>query len=377
MASPKSKLTAIYEAFKKVRFGLEFETCVHIMNNPVYASYSTEDEKIHLKKIQQGIVEFHRCINERMNKAIKTKLILDPKQRNTEYNQWVIMPDTSLECDYAKNTKLKEKYCVIKGKIEEDEKICRKFYFLPVEFISPAVTGIAGLKYLSFFWESIIMGDDMVYSVNKTQGLHTNISIEEFNPVKFIKLWTYFEPVILQFLSSSRKQQIMTMAVPISSNYKNKGNKVLFPSIEYLAKGKLLSISYKKEESTRFEVRIYEGTMNINEILLWTIFCMWMLAYSHVTSEENIPEPLEYPEFLEDKREIQRMLTELCDIVKDKTIIHFILNLYRKNKENDWPDFEYEDTTINLFKNVFNFPPNVLSVIQKLKRKTCTTTMLE
>lgn len=65
-----------------------------------------------------------------------------------------------------------------------------------------------------------------------------------------------------------------------------------------------------------------------------------------------------------------KMITDLFHIVADKTIIKFLLDLYKKNKSDDWPDFDYSGS-VDIFSDIFDFPPEVENVIEKYRKKSC------
>lgn len=362
----------ILEEFNRTSFGLELETCVHVIGDPYFTDLPMkfkdprwqETLDAHTKK---AVKSFYICLSSKFPE-IKWKLILDTNERTTRYDQWVIMPDSSLECDYRKGTdsdQLKQKYCVLKGKIVGREK-CSNFVFYPVEIVSPKLTGKLGLRFLTLFWHGVLLADNTVYSVNQSQGLHTNISNPNMDANKFLKLWVYFEPIVLQIIGTERRLGSWSMASPLSGAMKTN-----FTLME-LANGKFVSVSLKDGNSPRLEVRIRGGSMDYNEVVKWTTFCMLMLTFSVIIPEDKIPTPGAYPETftIENKNDL---LSEFFTLIGDTGLIRFLQHDYNQNREDNWPEYKYKGPSRVIFKEISpkHFSDDTITAILRSKTRGC------
>lgn len=376
MAAEDQLIARARDQFNNTSFGLELETCVHIIDDPLFTRLPMEVSDAKWKETLQehtkkAVTAVYNCYKYRFPK-IRWQLILDTGERATGYDRWIIMPDSSLECDYRPGASqgdgtLTEKYCVIRGHKFTGGR-CQKYVFYPVEIVSPKLTGFVGLKYFTMMWHGVLMGDSMVYSVNETQGLHTNISNPNMNPAKFLKLWTQFEYVILQIIGEERRQTSITMATPLSY-----GLGTGF-SLEELASQKFIAISLKKGNSPRLEVRIHSGTMDYTEIVNWTAFCMWMLCISIVIPEDRIGDAIEYPQYLQESDKT-KLVTDFFSLIRDKRLIRFLQAEYNANKQADWPTVNYTGPSENIIRYTLpsDFDP---TVIEKIRHRKCPPTKL-
>lgn len=362
----------VTKIFNQVSFGLELETCVHIMRNPIFtpivAPNESQREELLKSRVKKAVKAFYGCISRKFPN-IRFQLILDPTERAIRYDQWIVMPDTSIDCEYGEY--LSEKYCVLEGK-KISGKTCRRFAFYPVEIVTPKLTGYLGLRYITLFWYGILTAYDIVYSVNETQGLHTNISHPKMSAEKFLDLWGYYEPVLLQIVGDDRRISMWEMAVPISSTVQLFGR-----DFETITQNKFLSVGVKKGKNARLEVRIHAGSMDYITVTRWLMFCMLFLSLSIAIPEKNIPKkyPFEWKgaKAIFPERGKKKLLTSFFNLIKDTTLIAFLENQYNKNKEKNWPNFSYSEprTKILKFFTPKDFPRETIVALERTKRRSC------
>lgn len=372
----KTRLTE----FNKTSFGLELETCAHIIGNPLFTRLPMmyndprweETLQLHTKRAVKAI---YNCYKHKMPN-VRWKLILETSERATRYDQWIIMPDSSLECDYRRGAGLSddtiiENYCIIDG-VKSNRANCQKYIFYPVEIVTPKLTGMVGLKYFTLMWHGVLMGNNLVYSVNDSQGLHTNLSNPRMNPNKFLKLWTQFEYVILQIIGDDRREKSIVMATPLSYSIKTG-----YP-LEEIARGKFVAVSLKKGKSPRLEVRIRSGSMDYNVIIKWTVFCMWLMSISITIPSENLGEGIDYPEFLsiDDKK---KLVNNFFKMIYDSTLIDFLQKEYNDNRMPSWPKSDYRGPRGKVLKYLTpkDFSDKTLRTISRMRRNVCPPTVLD
>lgn len=362
----------VIEIFDQISFGLELETCVHIMKHPLFTPLNVKDEsqreELQQSRVKKAVRAYYDCISRKFP-GIRFKLILNDAERAARYDQWIIMPDSSIECNY--NKYLQEKYCVLQGK-RITGKQCKKFAFYPIEIITPKLTGYIGLKYITLFWYGILTAYDMVYSVNETQGLHVNISHPNMDRNSFLNLWSYFEPIILQILSADRRENIWYMAVPVSSTVQIFGS-----DYDTITQNKFLSVGVKKGNSPRLEVRIQAGSMDYISVTRWLMFCMWFLCLSVVKKYEHKAFPFTWKgatvTFHEGKKGQKKLLDNFFHIVHDSTLISFLNNKYNKNKQEGWPEYIYNGKRKKILRYFTpnDFPQKTLIALEQTKRRSC------
>lgn len=143
-----------------------------------------------------------------------------------------------------------------------------------------------GIQVLEKVWEDVIMTDDITYLVNDTQGLHVNMSYGGQDKQwrhHFIDIWLTLEPVIVKNLPIYRQNS--EYALPLTSKKYRRSDKYIVALEKYVA------VSLRNPG--RIEVRIYQGTMDIAEIIDWTAFCVQLLAIAIIDSRMSYDEIFE------------------------------------------------------------------------------------
>lgn len=384
------------EIFENVSFGLELETCVHILDNNLFK------QKVSENNMKKSLLVYTDCLQKKIMGSRYGKYLSveyyeitdDVEDRPIRYDKWYVVKDDTIKCNYKKLSKThrppKENYCILRAQKKTGED-CPKLVFYPVELVMPILYGGIGLKYITIFWNGMIFGKNLVYSVNSTQGLHTNISHSKLDINKFLDIWVYFEPIIWQIIGQTRRKQIIKggysqgHAIPLSAlislERKIKGNKkrLLNPAFAQARResrdeiklsskqqsqeeqktseeqmstrdrlnyrvfsrvDKYSSVSVKSEtnpRSRRIEIRLYPGTMDFFDAYYWTMFCMWFMAFTINVDKNTIPKPPKNPTSFTVK-DRQALLQLFFDIVGDTHLVAFLQKKYNHNKQKT-PDY--------------------------------------
>lgn len=235
-------------------FGLEIETCFKIIDNP-----NVDDPE---KQLLEYYYILSKCSEGRFNIAVN----VNSNFRPGVYDHWLLMPDDSLSCSVQDQTE----NCVSKNESLSVD-FCRQYNFYPIEIITPKLSAKDGFNNVKEIWNRCIMSDRFIYTVNDTQGLHVNISHPQMNISRFVKWWLLLEEEIISHLPEYRQESIMDFAVPLG---------MMGDRVEELIRDKYGALSTRNPD--RIEIRLFQGTMNLDEIQAWTFFCLYLLAVSIV-----------------------------------------------------------------------------------------------
>lgn len=322
MAKVTDKIINEYtEILKNITFGIEIETCFHILGSHIIEDSSARKN-------------FYNCMS-RKSKDLPNIFqwdLLSEDERSTTYDHWIIMPDTSVRCS-SKLLKKKDRICMRNG-VKKPLKDCDDIYFYPVEIVTPKLKiGEKGVDILYKVWQGWLFTDNIVYTVNDSQGLHINISHPDMNPENFLRWWTAFEPVIIQTLPLSRRNKLYTYARPISDVYKIGEEKI--PDI-----GKNIAINFHKnrDKITRMEIRIGQGTVDFWEAYYWLMLCILFLVITINLKNESLD--ISYIKHIRENPKI--MVKELLGLISDDSIQRMIINRYNLNKDENWPEIYYK-----------------------------------
>jgi hypothetical protein len=329
---------------KKTFFGIEIETCVHML-----------EEGDH-RDPEKALAKYYRCLVKK-SRGMGIKWETDPEALEdadfepTSYDSWRIQPDLSVGCSIK--TDQEEDTTCIHRLHKKRLKYCRKYDFFPVEIITPKLSVPRGFDEFITVWFGLIMGENFVYTSNTTQGLHINISHKKINSLrsieKFVGWWKTFEPIVLQILPQYRRVEGTSYAVPLTHDSVQHT-----PTMELLTdpRSKHFAINLQNVPSrvsdstqpnkTRLEVRIYQGSMDIYEIYYWAMFCIIFLNMSIVIDTRP-------PEFSE--QNIGKLFKLLLKLVVDDGTQRFLLQKYRINKLSNWPTVNYSPSNTHLFRN--------------------------
>lgn len=263
--------STIHETF----FGIEFETCFCLScnDNKEIGDDSEIDDKALLEygKFLTEKLKWIRQYDNQQDKNLYSLLIsLESDFKPENYDTWIIMPDASISCSKVGDRE-KDTFCYSEGKIEILQK-CETQNFYPVEIITPKMKYQYGIGVLKNVWDFAIMKDNIRYTVNDSHGLHINISNKHMDSSKFIFEWIKFEPLILSFLPNYRLKVLEEVAFPLSRSVDG--------SVIDFAKTKGVSVGIRNYNTSdeRLEIRIYQGTMLLDEVIYWTNFCVIFLA---------------------------------------------------------------------------------------------------
>jgi hypothetical protein len=309
-----------------VSFGIELETCFSILG----------------RKFSDGIVarkQLYECMKNKSDKYCSWEYLRYSKL--SKYTTWIISEDSSIVCpggektldadDDFKEVARDQFSCILRGS-KTSPKNCENITFHPVEIVSPKLTGNKGLELLAYTFYAFLYTDNVVYSVNDSQGLHINISYPNMDTEKFIKLWTIFEPVILNCVPEHRRNNEYCKALSEMDNpyYNSCSDK--YVSVRTHGEGGL----------RRLEVRLQQGSMDFFEIYFWLLFCIYILILSKTL--QTIPEKIDIYTLLlllEDDG-LQRMIIERYNRYKDKSLKSVTFRPSNKNlfihPWNKWDD---------------------------------------
>lgn len=236
-------------------FGIEFETCV--CNRDDGKLNSDEDFVTMLKKINKSVAVF--------------RFQEDPRE-DIDYTKWSVTVDRSVRCRQPSGTYFTQ------GKRTPDR--CNQIN-VPLELVTPIYNYKRDYEIFTGILKDVIFSDEFVYESNDTQGMHINVSYlgRDYDPLKVLEMWWYFEPVILKFVPVNRRYSpyaehlrkifntIDALRHDSQSFFENPDS----PPAKYTALCK---------KSNRFEFRLVHAEMTPDHILSWLGFCTRFIVAS-------------------------------------------------------------------------------------------------
>jgi hypothetical protein len=132
---------------------------------------------------------------------------------------------------------------------------------LPVEIISPIFSGRDVFVRIPDVFHGVFQ--HFRYEINNTQGFHVHISHPKLEMVRFFQVWNYFEEVLFSFVHSSRSQN--------SFCQRRHGT-----SMAYHVKHQAARMVSRHH----VEIRIHQGTMELDEILHWIHLCLALTRFA-------------------------------------------------------------------------------------------------
>jgi hypothetical protein len=234
-----------------INFGIEIETCSKLKNSKKeYDSY------------YDYIPDYIKKLNELSDNSLFINAIYVLK-KIYDKNTWMIDEDTSISCD--------------------------KHEFYPIEIITPVFTyKKEEFERFKNVFKMIKNENEFMYEINKTQGIHINISHPNQDHLKFLKIWWIYEPIILRFIPFERQNCLEKIAKPLRKIFKDL--KDIEDNYKSYYDSKLSKYSAVSIRDDRFEIRIVNPSMDIEHILNWTKLCCRLLFVSieYDTKEDNI-----------------------------------------------------------------------------------------
>ena len=162
---------------KDISFGIEFETCFHVMEK----TYKDSDDALmgYFKIFNKNLSKIRSTYDEK-GSQFHAFLSLDSSYRPEQYDNWIILPDDSVMCS-STGDKESDNECYKNGKVVGLVD-CPDVDFFRLEIVTPK------LKYkqkriLKIVWENAVMAQKTVYTSNDSQGLHINISHPKYKKV--------------------------------------------------------------------------------------------------------------------------------------------------------------------------------------------------
>jgi len=353
--------TSLKKICEGILFGIEIETCYHNVNKSSNQKPKTENDKYKQSLIDNKKYLFD-CFSKKSN-TYKNPMInwiyCHPHSKDCEeYKKWVVTSDPTVFC---KNSNLAdETYSIQKQQISTD---IPEIEFYPVEIVSPILNmstteteageGFLVISLIYFGW---LIDNNLVYTINNTQGLHINLSHTSINMVdysqKFIKILYIIEPILLNMIPEDRRDMI--------DDYK----KLRYKPFDKLD---LQSLSEKnpivKIHTNRIELRLFDGTMIYDEIYYTTMLSILLLGASIVISHD-------YLNTLLNITDINKLFEVLKTLIVDTNTINFAINKYNKNKLENSPHLNNTDTQQTIFPK-FKFNEKYNTFLQPALNTHC------
>lgn len=243
-------------------FGIEFETCVCDKNHSISDISTYRDQLQHL--------------SDASGLGIPFKYTPDPSI--TDYGVWMVTIDRSIKCGRDDSV-----FITSNSQVQRDTS-CD---FRGVELVSPKIAYTRD-EYTRFgaVLEKVVLNPHFTYEINKTQGMHINVSHPDQDKLKMLKAWWHFEPIILTFVPAERR--VSKFAVPLRERFRtirdleNEWEDFFIDSEEPPAKYTALCI-----KPNRFEVRIIPANMKVSHITAWLSFCI-RFVFASITKDVNL-----------------------------------------------------------------------------------------
>lgn len=229
-------------------FGIEFETCV--------CDTSSQEQPITLDGYTDELQRLSGEATTVFNHSY------DPSVVN--YNVWTVTVDYSVHCETEDS--------VLKAKLEKEKyEHCK---FTSIELVSPK-TSYSKEGYSKFVntLENVVLDKRFVYDVNRSQGMHINVSHPDQDKLKTLLAWWYFEPVLLSFVPANRR--ISRFAVALREHFSTvtkleaEWEDFYEECEEPPAKYTTLCV-----KPNRFEFRLVPASMQSDHILAWLGLCV-------------------------------------------------------------------------------------------------------
>lgn len=212
--------------------------------------------------------------------------------KSKEYDKWIIMGDESVRCNYSKSTNLSRLATIYHS--GHKFLLTSNLDFEAVEIVTPKMPYYQGMITLTNVWNNVIMAPEFIYEVNPSQGLHVNISHPHLNFETFINTWMIIEPYILRNLPEQRFKRLKGYALPLTYPIEDdfEINRVGATPYQRALQNKNMAVAIRGYDTpdARLEVRIYQGTMDLQEIVDWTGFCVFITATSMINPTITIEE---------------------------------------------------------------------------------------
>lgn len=297
-----SKNTLIQTVLSECKFGIEFETCFCFKDNPELLGIHSGANEDAMKKLVNILNKDSTC-SAKFN-FIEDEEEFDKSTSPDKYKVWNIVQDGSISCDTGLNSEDSDfMYYTTKGvktskKSNSVIKTCSdKELFYSGELISPVYSFPQGLTELELVYDKCF-NTNFIFEVNKSQGLHINISnpvfnglslLQKINTLKFLEAWWIFEPILFKLVDISRSTSTsIEYCVPLRTRFKTledlRKNWANFYSILTNNNSKYTAVSVKEN---RFEIRIIQGSADKEFIINWIVFLNYFMTSSIINVIPN------------------------------------------------------------------------------------------
>jgi hypothetical protein len=245
-----------------ISFGIEFETCF------CHKGLDIEDE--YLERYSEKLQEIAGSSNTFIYSY-------DPNE-HTDYTAWVATIDLSIECQN------KDEFDIVSDVIYTYKDELTECIYHPVELVSPIISLSSEYEKFKTTLNDVILNPVFQYQSNESQGMHVNVSHPRQDKLCMLKLWWYFEPVILQFIPNIRRNNDFIKTV--RSVFKNiediESRWVEYYALPNIPPAKYTTLCVKEN---RFEFRLVNADMNADHIKAWIGLCSNLVYLSSINTQ--------------------------------------------------------------------------------------------
>jgi hypothetical protein len=306
-AGMKTEILDLNKLLKKCYYGIEIETCVCFNHKVGYLDIDANEPVIEYSSIANNIINEKNKIILKYNKKMqkqkgKTQFLNDDVQFDKydyiitdefkpvihdeilDYTKYNIIYDPTVKCDEFDNN-LPVKYYY--------PKINDKCTFYPIEIISK-ILPYNNYNDFKIIYDNVITNDNFTYMTNESQGLHVNISFENFDLkphiLKILSYWVYFEESILSFISPDRltdinmwSKRLKGLVGPtgelVQDNWQEYYNHVKTDEDDIFNRMYIKSTAINiKHDGHYIEIRTTEGGIIYDFITEWTTFLVRFIS---------------------------------------------------------------------------------------------------
>ena len=247
---------------KAVFFGIEFETCIC-------------DKEADMDGFEKTTAKLQAIAND---KKVNCRFRYQENPRaDIDYTKWSVTRDGSIICGRnAYGTS--ERNFFSKGIRSTND--C-KFTETAVEIVTPIYNYYSDYALFNSVLENVIFSGQFEYVSNPSQGMHINTSYlgREYDPIKVLEMWWYFEPVIVRFVPLIRRSS--EFAKPLREIFSSiqdiRDREFSFYRDPDIPPAKYTMLCKK---SNRFEFRMINAAMSMDHIMSWLGFCARFMVSS-------------------------------------------------------------------------------------------------
>ena len=306
-AGMKTESLDLNKLLEKCYYGIEIETCVCFNDKVGNLDIDANEPVIKYASMANNIIKERNALILKYNKKIekqkrKTQFLNDDVQFDKydyiindefepvihsdklDYNKYNVIYDPTVKCDES-DSSLPVKYYY--------PKINDRCTFYPIEIISK-ILPYNNYNDFKIIYDNVITNDNFTYMTNESQGLHVNISFQNFDLKphisKILSYWVYFEESILSFISPERltdinmwSKRLKGLVGPtgelVQDNWQAYYNHVKTDENDTFNKIYIKSTAINiKHDGDYIEIRTTEGGIIYDFIIEWTTFLVRFIS---------------------------------------------------------------------------------------------------